>query len=229
MRKHIPNLFTLANLFMGCLAIVALWKGSPEWVFWLLVLAGLFDLLDGLIARLLGVSGELGKQLDSLADMVSFGVVPGALAFYMMSDHEWNVLPYFGFLLTLSAAYRLARFNIDKSQSKDFRGLATPSMALFVAALPHIELEGRLHLIEDVLKDPVHLLGIVIILSWLMNTNIRLFSAKVNLNQWTQYIWRILFLLISLIFILLWAFAAAPIVLLLYLLFSIIETRRSTT
>jgi len=229
MRKHIPNMFTLANLFMGCLAIVALWNGDPERVFWYLLLAGFFDLLDGMLARMLGVSGALGKQLDSLADMVSFGVVPGALAFYMMSGSEWNWLPYLGFLLTLSAAYRLGKFNIDDSQSKDFKGLATPAMALFVATLPHIELEGELHIIEDILQDPMHLAGIVIILSLLMQSRMHLFSAKVDLKQWKNYIWRLLFLSISLIMILLWAFAAAPIVLLLYLLFSIIESRRSTS
>ena len=227
MRRHIPNILTLANLATGCIALVFVFNDQLQMVFWLIVLAGIFDLFDGMVARILDVSGVLGKQLDSLADMISFGLVPGALAYQMISVGGHSELGYLGFLLTLGAAYRLAVFNIDESQSSAFIGLATPSMAFFVTALPHIELEGSLHIIEDILHDPIHLIGVVVLLVWLMNSKMHLLSAKVNLKEWRNYKWRISFIILSAIIVVLLGFAAAPIVLLLYLLFSLIETRTS--
>lgn len=167
-KKHIPNLFTLGNLLCGTLATFYAVVGRFEWVVYLVLLGIVLDFFDGFLARILGVQGELGKQLDSLADMVTSGVVPGIVMFstfkmvmmeayenmdlfsyYLMSDvvgkSEFSpensfllYLPYLGFLLTLAACYRLGKFNIDTRQTDSFIGMPTPAMTLFVVCLPLI-------------------------------------------------------------------------------------------
>ncbi len=139
MKSWIPNLLTLSNLFFGCCALVLLFNDEPELVFVCVLLSNVADFLDGWLARKLGVDGELGKQLDSLADVVSFGVVPAAMMYHMLqlsasgadpSLTYW--LPFAGFLVAVFSALRLAIFNLDLSQSDSFRGLPTPANALWI-------------------------------------------------------------------------------------------------
>jgi CDP-diacylglycerol--serine O-phosphatidyltransferase len=164
--KQIPNLLTLSNLLCGCLAIKYAFEWDLVMAAYLVGLAAVFDFLDGFAARLLKVSGEMGKQLDSLADMVSFGVVPGVVMFQMMrivsvyhfSENEIlnrtipNQMGYFvpeisydfypicfiAFLIPLLSAYRLAKFNIDTRQTDKFIGLPTPANSIFILSLPLI-------------------------------------------------------------------------------------------
>jgi CDP-diacylglycerol--serine O-phosphatidyltransferase len=145
-KKHIPNFVTLLNLSCGLLAIIAIFKGFYDEAFLFVCLGIFFDFWDGFLARKLGVSGELGLQLDSLADMVTSGVVPGLIIFRLIdtiqnTQEQYNVteetfymgvVPYFGFLITIASAYRLAKFNIDKRQIDSFIGLPTPANTLFI-------------------------------------------------------------------------------------------------
>lgn len=145
MKKHIPTLFTLANLTCGILATICLLKTHNFELAAYLVLAGaLFDFFDGFIARLLGVSGELGKQLDSLADLVTFGLVPGLIGFslceefYSASSGAYERLIYIPLIIALMSAMRLAKFNISTDQSDSFIGVPTPANALFWIGLPFL-------------------------------------------------------------------------------------------
>lgn len=137
MKRHIPNVFTLTNLFLGCIALFFSFAGDLSLAFWLVLVALVCDVLDGLLARWLNVAGPLGVQLDSLADVVTFGVVPGAMMVRMLSisvaEPSW--VPYLGFLIPLGSAWRLARFNITSYEHQDFVGLATPSATLLVGGL----------------------------------------------------------------------------------------------
>jgi CDP-diacylglycerol--serine O-phosphatidyltransferase len=147
--RQIPNILTLSNLLCGCLAIKFAFEWDLVMASYLVGLAAVFDFLDGFAARLLKVSGEMGKQLDSLADMVSFGVVPGIMAFQLIQisiftnavNLESDVyslrdsLAYFAFLIPVLSAYRLAKFNIDTRQTDQFIGLPTPANALFFGSL----------------------------------------------------------------------------------------------
>lgn len=134
MKKHIPNLITLGNLFCGTIATIFAVQANYEFAALFVVFGIVFDFFDGFAARLLNVSGELGKQLDSLADMVTSGVVPGIIMYHLLDNDssEVSALKYIGLLLTLGACYRLAKFNIDTRQSDSFIGLPTPAMCLFV-------------------------------------------------------------------------------------------------
>ena len=153
-KNHVPNLLTLGNFFCGTLATIFAIKNDFEAAALLVAIGILFDFLDGFVARLLHVQSELGKQLDSLADMVTSGVVPGIIMLQMIVDsidkdavgyfgvdadgNTGSNLPYLGLILTLAACYRLAKFNLDTRQSDSFIGLPTPAMTLFVVSLPLI-------------------------------------------------------------------------------------------
>ena len=143
-KKHIPNIVTLGNLFCGTLATIFAVSGHFEMTALFVVLGIFLDFFDGFFARVLKVSGELGKQLDSLADMVTSGVVPGIVLFVLLGNNqqlpydihaEFKIsmgLPLIGLLVTLSVCYRLAKFNLDIRQSESFIGLPTPAMSLFI-------------------------------------------------------------------------------------------------
>ncbi len=146
--RHVPNLLTLGNLFCGCLAAITLIEsGDFITAAWLVILAAIFDFLDGFAARLLHVSGDLGKQLDSLADMVSFGLVPGIIAFKLLQlglvDSSLpSELAYVGLFVTLMSCLRLAKFNIDTRQTDQFIGFPTPAITLFWLGVPFFLLES---------------------------------------------------------------------------------------
>ncbi|MFN3342671.1 MAG: CDP-diacylglycerol--serine O-phosphatidyltransferase [Flavobacteriales bacterium] len=148
LKKHIPNLFTLGNLLCGCLSVVAAFRWELQFATYLILFGAFLDFFDGFIARLLKVSGEIGKQLDSLADMVTFGVAPGMIVFQMLRVSQWgdglkmdelyHPIAFIAFLIPLFSAYRLAKFNIDTRQSDRFIGLPTPANALFFSSFPLI-------------------------------------------------------------------------------------------
>jgi CDP-diacylglycerol--serine O-phosphatidyltransferase len=203
--KQIPNLFTLLNLFFGCIAIVFILQTGQSIVYveregftsWYLperiamaslfiFAAGLVDFLDGFIARLFRAGSEMGKQLDSLADVVSFGVAPGLILYQFLrisfARHEDGLdvsiaflLP--AFILPCAAAWRLAKFNIDTTQQYSFRGLPTPAVGFTVASLPLIAFYQQFNL-QEVLFNQWVIYGIILLLSYLMVSNIRLLSLK---------------------------------------------------
>jgi CDP-diacylglycerol---serine O-phosphatidyltransferase len=143
-KKHIPNTITSGNLFCGCLALVNVFEGDLVWACYLVGIAVILDFFDGFSARMLGVASPIGKDLDSLADMVTFGVVPGAMlykliGFFLAFDADGNVtgslIPYLGFCVTVFSGIRLAKFNNDTRQTDSFIGVPTPTNAILVSSL----------------------------------------------------------------------------------------------
>ncbi len=220
MKKHIPNGITCANLFSGCVGIVFAFKGQLEMAAYFVVLSGVFDFFDGLVARLLNVKSNIGKDLDSLADMVSFGFLPGVVMFQLLtqSDLKNEYLPYFGFLITVFSALRLAKFNNDSRQTEDFIGLNTPMNTLFIVSLPFIEKNY-----PAVINSTVLLIGITIITSALLVSEIKIFSLKFNSTSWAQNKIKFVFVGLSALLIILIKFTAVPFILILYLALSILH------
>ena len=195
------------------------------------VLGIVFDFFDGFAARLLNVTGELGKQLDSLADMVTSGVVPGVIMFQLLKNSSLDLgtyIPYFGLLITLAACYRLAKFNLDTRQTDSFIGLPTPAMSLFVIALPLIIEYSDYTFVIDLIRNSYFLLGTTIVLSFLMHAEIPLFSLKFKSYGFKENTLQYLFLLISLILLSLLQFVAVPLIIISYVLISLIGRMNSS-
>ena len=233
--KHLPNLITLANLFCGSIAVIYAVEENFEYAGLFVVLGIFFDFFDGLAARLLRVTGELGKQLDSLADMVTSGVVPGIIMFKLIQinlEANGNIfifedpildLALIGLFLTLAACLRLAKFNIDDRQSTSFIGLPTPAMSLFVVSLPLIQQYSDVVFAKELISNNYVLIAITWILSYLMNSEIALFSLKFkDYSIKTNFI-KYLFLIISLLLIWIIPFLSIPIIIILYIIFSLIK------
>lgn len=232
-RQHIPNAITCCNLLSGCLSVLFLMSGMPIKAALMIFVAGLFDFLDGFVARLLHTQSPIGAQLDSLSDVVSFGVAPGFIMYYLMCHAldpvyhlVWVVpvsLAYLGFLLPVFSAVRLAKFNLDDHQTVDFRGLPTPAMALFIASLP-LALAQVKHLVDGSLNYWV-CLGITLIFSFMMVSRLRFFSFKMKSLAWKGYQLQWLFLIVAVASLIIFQFLALPFVLLLYILLSVLFYR----
>ena len=221
---HIPNLFTLANLFCGLLAIVVAFEGNLSQAAYWVGIGALFDFLDGMVARGLRVSGELGKQLDSLADMVTFGVVPGVILFQLLSEStEHPHLPYIGFMVTVFSALRLARFNIDTRQSHSFIGLPTPACALLVVSLPLIIDYSEQLFAITIVTNTYFLAALSIVMSLLLVSGLPLFALKFKDLRWQNNRIRYLFLIAALILIFAFSFVAIGIIILLYIILSVVK------
>lgn len=251
--KQIPNLFTLLNLFFGCIAIVFMmqngiaisgdengstWIDMPEsiWLASLFIgLAAVVDFLDGFIARLLGAGSEMGKQLDSLADVVSFGVAPGMILYQFLrlsyaretSAMDTSMIWLFpAFVLPCAAAWRLARFNLDPSQSDSFKGMPVPAAGIFVASLPLIYWNVSTNWITALLLNKWVIYGIIALLSWLMVSRLPLMALKFKnfslAANWPQFL--VLILAIAGFVLLKWL--AIPLVVLAYVIVSLLSQNK---
>ncbi len=224
MKKHIPNTITLLNLLAGFFAVVAALTGDPLLAGWLVVLASVFDFFDGFMARLLKAYSELGKQLDSLADLVSFGVAPAAVLYSLISrggaGEDLSLLYLFAPALVVGAsALRLARFNIDPSQESSFRGLPTPASGLFFATLPHL-----LPHLPPALHDPRLLSLTALLFALLMTSRIPLFSLKIKpgTSSFREMLPPILLLAIALPLLILFNLRAIPGIIILYIFMALV-------
>jgi len=232
-KRHIPNLLTLGNLFCGTIATIAAVNADYLTAASLVVLGIVFDFFDGFAARMLNVSGELGKQLDSLADMVTSGVVPGIIMYKLLDIKYTDVnlltgeftfspyLPYLGLILTLAACYRLANFNIDTRQSDSFIGLPTPAMSLFVIALPLIPAYSDNQFFIDLVQNNYFLIAVTVLLSYLMNAEIPLFSLKFKTFGMKENALKYVFLGLSVILLLTLEVIAIPTIIILYVALSV--------
>lgn len=235
-KKHIPNALTLLNLLCGLLALIAIFNSFYDHAFIFVSLGIFFDFWDGFLARKFGVAGPLGVQLDSLADMVTSGVVPGLLMFklfdtiqqnqpeYMLTEDTFymGIIPYFGFLITLASCYRLANFNIDTRQTNSFIGLPTPANALLIISIPMIQYFREGEWIDVVLSNPYVLLGITLVSTYLLNAEIPLFSLKFKKLNWQEAKLQILFVLYSIIVLLVFNFLGIPLIIISYILLSLV-------
>lgn len=228
-KNAIPNSFTLANLVCGLLGIVWVFEGKLVEAAYLIWLAAAFDFMDGFIARVLKATSEIGKQLDSLADMVTFGVLPSFIFFQLLRGELPASLEYLAFATALCSALRLAKFNIDEDQKTEFKGLPTPANALLVSSIPLI-LAGD-SLLGPVFVDPWGLLAVCLVFSALLVTPVTLFSLKFSNFKWKGNEVRWLFIILALGLIIVFKQAAIPLVIVSYLLLSIMgkNGKKSTT
>ncbi len=235
--KHIPNLITLVNLVFGILAIFFAFGGNLTLASTCILLGVFLDFLDGFLARLLKASGEIGKQLDSLADLITFGLAPSIIVFQLLffletesfftatnniSDYSTHYLPYIAFLIPLFSAYRLAKFNIDSRQSDSFIGLPTPANALFFISIPFIGEYGEGFIYDLIYRKEVVVISVVV-LSLLMISELKLIALKFKSTHWSENKSRYILIIKTVILLLLLRFEAVPIILILYLILSIIN------
>lgn len=194
--RHIPNTITCCNLLSGCMAVMAAFN-ADAWHTLLWVVAGsLFDFCDGLSARLFKAYSPIGKELDSLADLITFGLAPSVLCvmtlrqFNYATDTIATILPYIGLVIVVCAALRLAKFNTDERQTSSFLGLAVPANALFVCGLFQFNL-------IDLPGAPGFIVPVVIFFSWLMTSEIPMFSLKFKNLRWADNKVRFIFLIVA--------------------------------
>jgi CDP-diacylglycerol--serine O-phosphatidyltransferase len=232
-KAQIPNLFTMLNLFCGCVALVMVSQTEFEFAFYFVCLGIFFDFFDGFFARKFNVAGPLGVQLDSLADMVTSGVVPGFVMFKMMQDSAAfgieSYLPYLGFIITLGACYRLAKFNIDTRQSDSFIGLPTPANALFFTSLPLINATFFDDNFNGVIYNNWVLIGLCFLSAYIMNAEIPLFSLKIKDFSFAKYKLQIFFLALSVLMLLFLQILAVPLIIIVYVLLSILDNQLKIT
>lgn len=221
-KKHIPNMLTCGNLLSGSLALVfTLHEGRPDIAAWLIVLSAIFDFFDGLVARLLGVASAIGKDLDSLADVVSFGLAPAGLVYYGLHQIDpTNPLNYGVFLIVAFAALRLAKFNNDTRQSTSFLGLPVPSNALFwlgaSAAIPSFAQS------IGTLPTLIIYLLLTLVLSLLMISELPMFSFKLSKAPLAA-LWRQLFLVVfAVVAVLLQGWFGCSLTIIIYLILSLL-------
>jgi CDP-diacylglycerol--serine O-phosphatidyltransferase len=235
-KKSIPNLLTLGNLICGLLAVRSVFLEEHDLALLFVGIAAVLDFFDGFAARLLGVSGELGKQLDSLADNVTFGVVPAfmflSMAGFLFSLPEslmgWLLFTA-SLLVAAFATLRLAIFNIDLTQSEGFKGMPTPGNTLFVAALYYIFHNQPDSFWTEILSVPLFLLDIMVLSAVWQVLPVRLIALKFKTWSWQDQWHKYSFLIISVILIAWLQIDAIPFVLLLYLMISLLVSRRKQT
>jgi len=217
MLKHLPNFLTCCNLICGCLGIIFLWEDSHIATAYFVWAACIFDFFDGFAARMLKISSPIGKELDSMADMVSFGALP-ALFMYKLLAFESPIpwLPYVALLIAVCSAIRLAVFNLDVTQSDSFKGLPTPANAIFITGIPFLSFPGF-----DFLFSPLTLTVLTIVFSLLMVSRIDLFALKFKNFTWGDNKVRFTFLLLAVLLLMALQFAAIPLVILLYVTLSL--------
>ena len=247
MKKYIPNLFTLLNLFSGVLAILMAASDRLVAAAGFVLLGIFFDFFDGFFARKFNVQGELGKQLDSLADVVTSGVVPGIVMFQLLlhtardrwfmelscEEGSWSTfdetfyyfIPFIGLVIPLAAAYRLANFNIDERQTDSFIGLPTPAFAIFVISLPLILAYDPGSFLANWIQSSYVLIGITLAGCYIMNANLPLFSLKFKSYGWKGNEFPYVFLGLSALLLLFFNLVGVPLTILLYVVMSMIQNK----
>ncbi|HEX8549462.1 MAG TPA: CDP-diacylglycerol--serine O-phosphatidyltransferase [Cytophagaceae bacterium] len=235
MIKHIPNFITCLNLVCGCLGCIAIMHDQPQYASYLIILALVFDFFDGFAARMLHVASPIGKELDSLADVVSFGLLPGLIMYWLIAKNLSEnmelpnlvilALPFLGFVLTVFSALRLAKFNVDTRQTDSFIGVPTPANALLIASLVLIDSE---HLFFELTSSLVFLVGTTLIMSWLLVSPLPLIALKFKSYSWDKNKFQYTLLLLSLLLFAILKFGAMPIIIILYITISLLSNRDST-
>jgi len=229
--KQLPNALTLANLFCGCCALLYILYWQPEIAALFTAASFVFDYLDGMVARALHVSSPLGKELDSLADVVSFGVVPGAMLYQLLAG-EPSIGTVFGqsfvqvaalpaFVLSAFSAFRLGKFNLDTRQGNYFIGLSTPACTVFVLGLAlaaHQDLFG----LKGLIATPWFIYGLIALLSWLLVSEIPMFGMKIKRFDWKSNVFNLGFLALFVVLLLLLKVLALSAIIVCYIVLSVL-------
>lgn len=252
-KKHIPNSLTCANLICGCLGIKFSFEGHLIWASYMIGLAAVFDFFDGFAARLLKVSSPIGKDLDSLADMVTFGVLPGIIIYQLLllavdinglNSDSW--LPYIAFMIPVFSALRLAKFNNDSRQTDSFIGVPTPAVTLFIGSFPLImnnplvksdmthwatsplaalqqSVNFTPNLADTLFSNFYVLSAITVVMSFLLVAELPLFALKFKSFKWADNKIRFVFLICCVVLLIIFKFAAVPLIIILYIGLSVIN------
>ena len=256
MKKHISNIFTLLNLFFGCIAIVFALQNGIDIIYskegeqfiklreniclasLFIAIAAVVDFLDGFVARALNICSEMGKQLDSLADLVSFGVAPGILLYQFLrmgfikdSDGiEVSILYLIpAFIFTCAGAYRLARFNLDTSQAFGFKGVPIPAAGLVVASLPLIYWYGSSDFIYNLILNKWFLYILIILLSWLMVSKLPIMAMKFKDYSIKNNMPKIILVVITILSAVVLKWLAVPIIFIAYIILSLVLKNKTTS
>lgn len=217
MKKHIPNIITGLNLFSGSIGVWLAFEGDYFGVALAILASAVFDFLDGFMARVLNVYSDIGKELDSLADMVSFGLLPGALVFSMWSQSTVEYYRFIAFLIPVFSAFRLAKFNLDERQTTSFIGLPTPANAIFWVGITlswHLFLE----------QNPILLGVIVMVSSLLLVVELPMFSLKFKNFGWKDNQLKYLFLFGCIILIVVWRIDTIALLIVWYVFLSVVSS-----
>jgi CDP-diacylglycerol---serine O-phosphatidyltransferase len=236
-KKHIPNFLTCCNLLCGCIGLIIVLQQPEniewaEWPSYLIFLACLFDFLDGFVARLLNVQSPIGKELDSLADAVTFGVLPGMIIFSLIKPRgfydcfkdanqisiQWE---YIALLIPIFSALRLAKFNIDTRQSESFIGVPTPANAILIASLPLILYQYPSS--SDFILNSYFLIPLSLIMSYLLVAELPLFALKFKNFKWAGNEIRFVFLGLSVVLLIALKWLGIPIIIFLYIILSVVD------
>ena len=226
--KHIPNSITCCNLLSGCISIVLSCSGRVELAGIMIFIAAVFDFFDGFAARLLKAYSPLGAQLDSLSDVVSFGVAPSFIMYHYLCQQPTanslsdgisglNIIAFVAFFLAVFAELRLAKFNIDDRQTTSFIGLPTPAMGLFVASLPFTLRNENLAFMGNLMTNIYFLIAIVVLFSYLMVSEIPFFSLKIKNLKFKENLHIYILALFAIVAFIFLGFAAIPFVMLFYI------------
>ena len=219
MKKHIPNTLTLANLLTGCVGIVLVFNNNLYYAAYAIWVAAVFDFLDGFSARLLQVSSPIGKELDSLADMVTFGALPSFMLFKMATGAPSDFIPYLTFALALFSALRLAKFNVDTRQTDSFIGMPTPAAAFFVSSMPFWATE------YPALVSWQLIIGLAIGLALLLVAPIKMLALKFTNYRLGNNVPRYLLILVAIILLILLNAKSFPVIITFYLIISLISPK----
>ncbi|NNL79562.1 MAG: phosphatidylserine synthase [Flavobacteriaceae bacterium] len=240
MKKHIPNLVTLLNLLSGCIAVVFAMNGELHIAAFFVLLGILFDYLDGFLAKILDARSELGLHLDSLADVVTSGLVPGIVMFKLLklSGPDWSIsesvktgfdfsmdsiIPFFGLFIVLAAAYRLAKFNVSTDQTNHFYGIPTPANALLIISFPLILEYQNNDLMNGLILNRWFLLGITLASCILMNARLKMLAMKFSNWSFKDNAARYMLIVLAIVLLAIFQFSAIPLIILAYIVISLLN------
>ena len=229
--RHIPNIVTCCNLLSGCVASVMAFQSNYEAAVLFIILGAVFDFFDGMLARLLDVSGPLGKELDSLADDITFGFAPSAIVFSLFKEVEYpaylqpveDYFPYTAFIIAAFSALRLGKFNIDPRQSSSFIGLPTPANALFWSSLV---VGGHSFLVSESF-NALYLFILVALMSYLLIAELPMFSLKFKNLSWKDNKTSYIFLLVCIPLLIVFHISGFAAIILWYILLSLLTKRKA--
>lgn len=229
--RHIPNFVTACNLFSGCIAAVMAFQANYEAAILFIILGATFDFFDGMLARLFHVSGPLGKELDSLADDITFGFAPSVIVFSLFKEVQYpafmqsmtDIFPYTAFIIAVFSALRLGKFNIDPRQSSSFIGLPTPANALFWGSLV---VGGHSFLISDAF-NALYLFILVLLMSYLLVAELPMFSLKFKNLSWKDNKISYIFLLVCIPLLVIFHISGFAAIILWYILLSLLTKKKA--
>lgn len=229
--RHIPNFTTACNLFSGCIAAVMAFQANYEAAILFIILGATFDFFDGMLARLFHVSGPLGKELDSLADDITFGFAPSVIVFSLFKEVQYpafmqciaDIFPYTAFIIAAFSALRLGKFNIDPRQSSSFIGLPTPANALFWGSLV---VGGHSFLISDAF-NALYLFILVLLMSYLLVAELPMFSLKFKNLSWKDNKISYIFLLVCIPLLVIFRISGFAAIILWYILLSLLTKKKA--